>query len=95
MVAAAGIADNKFRRVRSSRIVAVMRRFAHAAGMRRRSGGRQGQWGNVTREREEQQQSGGQTMHIRRRIRSPSEASIEQELEKRKPVAGRNYRIST
>jgi hypothetical protein len=94
MVAAAGIADNKFRRVRASRIVAVMRRFAHATGMRR-GRNRQRHWNKISREHEEQQQSGGQTMHIRRRIRTPSEASIEQELEKRKPVAGRNYRIST
>jgi hypothetical protein len=41
-----------------------MNSLADATGMRRRSGGRQPQWGEISHEREKQQQSGGQAMHV-------------------------------
>ena len=41
-----------------------MRGFADTAGMRRRNGGCKRQWDESSREREQEQESGGQAMHV-------------------------------
>jgi hypothetical protein len=43
--------------------MAVVHGSPDAAGMGRRSGGRQRQWGEISHESEEQEQFGGQSMH--------------------------------
>jgi len=63
MIAAVGIANRRPSFVRRKRIVTLMR-LADAAGMRGRSYGRHRQRKKISREREEQQQSGSQTMHV-------------------------------
>jgi len=60
---AAGIANNKLGGIGDGRLVAVMRRFADTACMRRRSCYGCRQRNKTSRQREKQQQSGGQAMH--------------------------------
>jgi hypothetical protein len=60
---AAGTSNNKLGGIGDARLVAVMRRFADATCMRRRRGYRHRQRNKVSRQREKQQQSGGQAMH--------------------------------
>jgi hypothetical protein len=63
VITTAGIANEKLGGIPVGWFVAVMRSFTDAAGMRRRDSYRQRERNNVSREREEQQQSGGQAMH--------------------------------
>ncbi len=58
------IVDDTSGGIGDRRIVAVMNRLPEAAGMRRRSGGRQRYRGEIPHEREQQQQSGSQAMHV-------------------------------
>lgn len=55
VVAASAIADDELFRFGAQRIVAAMNSLANAAGVCRRSPGRQRQWGEIPYEREEQQ----------------------------------------
>jgi hypothetical protein len=63
VITTTAIADDKLFRFRAQRIVAVMNLLAKAAGVRRGWDCRQRQRGKVSREGEEEQQSGGQAMH--------------------------------
>jgi len=64
LMATAGAADDELTRFRRRRVVAAMNSFAQAAGVRGSSRiGCQGDRGEVSREREEQKESGDQTRH--------------------------------
>jgi hypothetical protein len=64
LTAAARGANHKLSGFRRGRVVAAMNSFAEAAGVGRGCGGcRQSQRGEISRDREKQQQSGGQAMH--------------------------------
>jgi hypothetical protein len=62
MIARAYVTDDKLAGFCCRRVVAVMGGFSDTAGMRGR-GGRDGQRGEVARERYEQQESGDETLH--------------------------------
>lgn len=63
VVAGTGVADDKLIGFRHRRVVAVMRGFSDAAGMRRRRGSCHGERREVTRKCDEQQESGDQSVH--------------------------------
>jgi len=63
VVAAAGIANYVLEGDGDGRCMAGMRRFARTTCMRRCGGNRKRNWDEVSREREEQQPSGGQAVH--------------------------------
>jgi hypothetical protein len=63
VIAATGVADYKLFGFRRCRILAVMNSLAEAACARRRRCGSQRHGDEISREREKQQQSGGQAMH--------------------------------
>jgi hypothetical protein len=65
VITTASIANKKLGGIPVGWFVAVMlmRSFTDAAGMRRGGRYRQREWNKISREREEQQQSGGQALH--------------------------------
>jgi hypothetical protein len=63
VITTAGIANTKLGGIPVGWFVAVMRSFTDAAGMRRGGRYRQRERNKISREREEQQQSGGQALH--------------------------------
>jgi len=63
VITTVGIANEKVGVIPVGWFVAVMRSFTDAAGMRRRGSYRQREGNQVSREGEEQQQSGGQALH--------------------------------
>jgi hypothetical protein len=70
MVAATCLADEKLWSFRDLEIVAVMNCLPHAAWVRLPSCGRQSHRGKVTRERDQQQEFGYQSMHASLRIKT-------------------------